>query len=230
MQSKFSVFIIVGLILGGLVGYYGVSNILSSQINDLISENSNLNLQCETLSQEYAELYDEYNEITRVYNDLKVEYTTLQQQIVECHGEDIQNVTCPEVIILTNQDYYHSLKADLANAKKSIMVAMYSMKYDPGDDFDWANDLIEELVYAHNRGVNVTVLIEYQTYFGYQEDNYEAYEFLSSNGVFALLDYDNDTDHLKSVLIDYTIWYVGSHNWSESSLYYNNEISVKIVT
>lgn len=35
---------------------------------------------------------------------------------------------------------------------------------------------------------------------------------------------------MKFVVIDGTIVYVGSHNWSESSLYYNHETSIKIVS
>jgi phosphatidylserine/phosphatidylglycerophosphate/cardiolipin synthase-like enzyme len=44
------------------------------------------------------------------------------------------------------------------------------------------------------------------------------------------LDGESTTDHMKLVIIDDEIVYVGSHNWSESSLYYNTETSVKIVS
>jgi len=107
---------------------------------------------------------------------------------------------------------------------------MYSMIYDPGDPFDWANDLIRELVNAKNRGVNVTVIIEYRTHSGYMNDNLEAYNYLSANGVNVKLDNRSVTDHLKLVIVDGYIVYVGSHNWSESALYYNHETSVKIVS
>jgi len=43
------------------------------------------------------------------------------------------------------------------------------------------------------------------------------------------LDEDTETDHMKLVIIDGYIVYVGSHNWSESGLYYNRETSVRIV-
>ena len=107
---------------------------------------------------------------------------------------------------------------------------MYSMIYDPDDAFDWANDLIRELVNAKQRGINVGVVIEYRTYYGYMDSNLPAYNYLRSNGVNVKLDNETDTDHLKLVIIDNKIVYVGSHNWSESALYYNRETSVKIIS
>ncbi|MCC6043173.1 MAG: phospholipase D-like domain-containing protein [Candidatus Verstraetearchaeota archaeon] len=139
-------------------------------------------------------------------------------------------VKTPQVYVLTDRDYYHSLINDLRRANKSIYVAMYSMVYDPSDAFDWANDLIRELVNAKNRGVDVKVVIEFRTYHGYMNDNMEAYNYLSSSGVHVKLDQEADTDHLKLVVIDGEIVYVGSHNWSESALYYNREASVRIVS
>jgi len=135
-----------------------------------------------------------------------------------------------EISVLIDRDYYSSLISDFKKANESILVAMYLMVYDPDDSFDWANDLIRELVKAKNRGVNVSIVIEYRTYTGYMDSNLEAYNYLSANGVNVKLDEESDTDHMKLVIIDDKIVYIGSHNWSESALYYNHETSVKIVS
>lgn len=144
--------------------------------------------------------------------------------------EELKAMLGWELYALTDKEYYHSIMDDIEKANETILVAMYSMKYDPEDTFDWANDVIEELVYAKERGVNVTVIIEYRTYFGYVDYNLEAYNYLSGHDIAVKLDNETDTDHMKLVIIDDKIVYVGSHNWSESALYYNHEISVRIVS
>ena len=104
------------------------------------------------------------------------------------------------------------------------------MVYDPDDSVDWANDLVRELVYASQRGIDVSVRIEYETYFDTMYGNREAFDYLQANNVHVTLDYDGTTtDHMKLVIIDDEIVYIGSHNWSESALYYNTETSVKII-
>ena len=138
-------------------------------------------------------------------------------------------ITPLQVQVLTDRDYYHSLIEDLEKANETILVAMYSMIYDPDDTEDWANDVIRELAEAKERGVNVTVIIEHQTHWDCQDENLEAYQYLTSHGVTVYLDEDTETDHMKLVIIDGYIVYVGSHNWSESGLYYNRETSVRIV-
>ena len=144
--------------------------------------------------------------------------------------EELEGMLNYEVHVLTDRDYYYSVRDTLQKANSSIIVVMYSMVYDPNDSFDWANDLIRELVNAKSRGIDVSVTIEYRTYFGYMDGNLAAYYYLSSNGVNIKLDNEADTDHLKLVIVDDKIVYVGSHNWSESALYYNHETSIEIIS
>ena len=79
-------------------------------------------------------------------------------------------------------------------------------------------------------GLLVKVLLEYRTYFGYVKYNYLAYRYLKDHGVDVRLDFNPDTEHMKIVIIDGKIVYIGSHNWSEASLYYNHEVSIRIVS
>jgi len=135
-----------------------------------------------------------------------------------------------EVSVLRDTEYYFSVKDAIAYADDTILVAMYSMIYDSDDSFDWANDLIRELVDARKRGVDVRVFIEYRTYFDTIPGNSEAYSYLSNNGVAVKLDNEDDTDHMKFIVVDGMVVFIGSHNWSESSLYHNHEASVRIVS
>ena len=277
MKLNSSHLILIGIIVGGTLGYGVTTWYYAPKYRELQTEYQIKETQFETLSQEYSTLTSDhehltyyadtlfdnyttvaenyqtlfsnyniiaedyiileieknnataqYEELSSEYGDLEADYSELQHQYEECVTEVSQFEESPDIKFLYDQEYYHSLKADLVNAELSIIVDMYSMIYDPDDSFDWANELIEELVNAHDRGVNVIVYLEYRTFFGYQDDNIEAYDFLSANGVDVRLDYDDDTDHHKTVTIDYYIMYIGSHNWSESGLYYNNEASVKI--
>ena len=103
------------------------------------------------------------------------------------------------------------------------------MIYDLDDFMDWANNLVEELVTAKQRGIDVNGFIEYSAFFDNITSNEDAYNYLQENGINVILDEQDTTDHLKLVIIDDIIMYIGSHNWSESALYYNTETSVKIV-
>jgi len=139
------------------------------------------------------------------------------------------SISAAEIEVLEDREYYQMLIDDIRNAESEILVAMYLMKYDSDDPYDWANDLIRELVAAKNRGVDVKVIIEYRIYQGYMDVNLEAYNYLKDHGVDVKLDEDSETDHFKFVVIDGKIVYVGSHNWSEAALYYNREVSIRIV-
>jgi len=195
---------------------------LNSDFNELLERTSNMT---------YSELLEAYELLDTTYNQLKTDYEEIQTDYEEAETRiaELERLI-NEVHVLIDKEYYNSIKDDLKKANETILIAMYSMIYDPDDSFDWANDLIRELVYAYDRGVNVSVVIEYRTYFGYMNDNMEAYNYLLSHNVDVQLDNEKDTDHLKLVIIDDRIVYVGSHNWSESGLYYNYETSVKIVS
>ncbi|ANF22336.1 phospholipase D-like domain-containing protein [Thermococcus piezophilus] len=127
-------------------------------------------------------------------------------------------------ILLDNEYYYEVLNA-INNAGESIYIMMFSMKYDPADSFDWANDLIRALAEAEKRGVSVHVLLEDSS-----DINRAAYDYLKANGVDVSFDSPETTLHAKVVVIDGKIVFLGSHNWSESALYWNHEVSIKIVS
>lgn len=179
---------------------------------------STLQQQIDTNATALASLQATYDQYVVTHHYTNSEYTALEQ------------LAQYEIDVLTDQTYYTAVIDDMQQANDTIYVAMYSMKYDSGDSEDWANDLITELVSAHNRGINVHVLIENQTFFDTMSDNEAAYQYLLANGVDVQMDNDSDTDHMKLAIIDGYLVYVGSHNWSESALYHNNETSVKITS
>ncbi|MBS7634650.1 hypothetical protein KEJ34_04025 [Candidatus Bathyarchaeota archaeon] len=161
----------------------------------------------------------------------EVEELNVRIEQLDARIKELEKMLGYESYILTDQAYYYSIRTDLQRSSKSILVVMYSMIYDPyHDPPNWANDLIEELINAKRRGVNVRVIIEYRTYSGFLENNLWAHNYLFSNGVSVKLDDEPDNDHLKLVIIDDKIIYIGSHDWNDPSLFSNHEISVKIVS
>ncbi len=225
---------IVVLALAVLVSISGwavinIESSLRSQLHDLRKSYDELKSRYEELQSRYLALSKTYSELQRTLQEnlssLLENYSILKEKC-----EKLKREVKYEISVLVDRDYYSSLISDFKKANESILVAMYLMVYDPDDPLDWANDLIRELVNARERGVNVTVVIEYRTHTGYMDSNLEAYSYLSANGVNVKLDEESDTDHMKLVIIDDKIVYIGSHNWSESALYYNHETSVKIVS
>jgi uncharacterized protein YneF (UPF0154 family) len=267
-SSRTSLFLILSLIIGVVVGSFFTRSFFLPQIesneNQISKLRNQINTQTSTIFFLEQDLEDSENKVTELFeeieigssliNDLEQENEEYNSQIVTLENNIINyqsqilnlNAIITEyeknssqggikyeskynISILKNQEYYHALKNDLRDAQRNITVHMYSMIYDFDDSRDWANNLIKELVNAKNRGVNVLVLLEYRTHYGWQHDNIEAYTYLTNKGVEVILDNDDDTDHLKTILIDSSIYYIGSHNWTESGLYYNNEVSVKLI-
>ncbi|UCE29590.1 MAG: hypothetical protein JSV85_02405 [Candidatus Bathyarchaeota archaeon] len=213
-------------------------SILNVAYNILLGNYSSLDSAHHKLQENYSQLEELHEFLNVSYSSLNLRCNELQEDYEEATGRiaELEQVVEYEIYELLNQEYYHSMKDELGNANETILVAMYTMKYDPSDSDDWGNDLIRELVNASGRGVNVTVIIENRTYSPqnleekYMSENLEAYQYLLDNNVTVKVDNENDTDHMKLVVIDNRVVYVGSHNWSESGLYYNSETSVKIIS
>ena len=151
------------------------------------------------------------------------ELNNITYELNECarKGETGRNGTT--VKLLTDEEYYNRVIEAIEHSKKTVYVMMFFMKYDPGDDFDWANDLIRALVSAKKRGVDVHVLLDERI-----KENMKAYRYLSENGVDVAFDSPNRTLHAKVIVIDGRVAFIGSHNWSEGALYWNHEVSVEV--
>ena len=114
------------------------------------------------------------------------------------------------------------------NSSESINIAIYSMAYYADYPSDYSNILLQALVTAKNRGIDVKVLVDDYT----KDDSSNslgAIIYLQNKGIPIKLDQSNSvTTHSKIVIIDDTILLVGSLNWSYSRLQQNNEYSVVI--
>lgn len=195
-----------------------------SNISQLINDKEALSTKINSLEADISQLTTDYDSLNSITTELRT-----QCEVLLSENEKLEGMVDYEIYDLPGTEYYHSVINDLSKANKTIFVAMYSMIYDSDQPMDWANNLLLELVTAKQRGVNVSVFIEYRTFFDIMFSNEDAFDYLQENGINVILDEQDSTDHMKLVIIDDEITYIGSHNWSESSLYYNTETSVKIV-
>ena len=104
----------------------------------------------------------------------------------------------------------------ISRANESVHVMVYGFTLD---------DLSEALIEAKGRGVEVRVLVDDVTAKSYPQ----SLSYLKEHGVPVRLDESPKvTTHVKLVLIDGNYSLIGSHNWTESALKYNHELSVLI--
>lgn len=129
------------------------------------------------------------------------------------------------VLFLPDKAYFGNLTNYLESANTSVYVVMYVMKYDPREYSDPVSILLRKLVDLKNRGVDVKVIVDDETYDSYPE----TIEFLVRNGVAVKLDESNGrTTHSKIVVIDGKYVFIGSHNWTESALTRNHETTLLV--
>jgi phosphatidylserine/phosphatidylglycerophosphate/cardiolipin synthase-like enzyme len=101
------------------------------------------------------------------------------------------------------------------NAKHEIKVEVYEFSY---------RNLADALVDAKERNVSVKVILEQSVY-----QNSNTFNYLLNRGIdvnWASKKFHNT--HSKFVVIDGSIVFVGSLNWSENALKFNREASVII--
>jgi phosphatidylserine/phosphatidylglycerophosphate/cardiolipin synthase-like enzyme len=145
-----------------------------------------------------------------------------------------------DVTILSNRDYFPVVHRLFQEAERSIRVMMFSARYytekprfagdiehEPGTHWSDTNVLLDDLVEAAERGVDVKLILDSSSW---NESNTELNEIfgriLVERGVPVYMDDPEVTTHTKLILVDDDLVVVGSTNWSYYALDTNNETSV----
>lgn len=141
-----------------------------------------------------------------------------------------------DVNLLTDRVYYSSLMEDLSQAKQSIIIIMYLFKA-TGHQSALPDRIVDMLQERHRQGVAVTVLLnidQNNKMYGRTDDidkaNLSVAKRLEGRGVKVYFDSPCRITHAKVVIIDKRIVYIGSHNFTQSALKYNHEVSVRVVS
>lgn len=133
------------------------------------------------------------------------------------------------VATLKNREYATALMGGIREARSSVILCCYLFKT-TGSPTNLPLAIADELIRAHQRGVDVTVILERSEDVddSLNRENHETARILSRRGVKVRFDSIRKTTHSKVAVIDSRYVYLGSHNLSQSALTRNNEISVLI--
>ena len=140
------------------------------------------------------------------------------------------------VVPLINDQYFAKVHKVLRNAERSIFCVMYLAKLPKHNETGYTKTLVQDLINAHRRGVEVKVILDQNINFwakGKQRGHIErkssnAYRLLLKAGVPVYYDDKKQITHNKIIVVDNYITIVGSTNWTYSALNKNNEASVLI--
>jgi phosphatidylserine/phosphatidylglycerophosphate/cardiolipin synthase-like enzyme len=121
------------------------------------------------------------------------------------------------------------LSDHIKRATHEVVVSMFLFKTNP-DSSSRANLILEDLIAAQKRGVQVRVLLEKTNRrdASLDRENRATSRRLRRNGVQVLFDSPDTTTHTKTIVVDERFLFIGSHNLTHSALFYNHELSVLI--
>ncbi len=108
-------------------------------------------------------------------------------------------LTDGSVVPITDRDYYPKALSLLSGAKESIHMVMFSANYQTSSQYadSHVNRLVQELVAARNRGVDVQVVMD-----AWPEGNFGTYSYLTKNNVPVTLINMTGSTNAKLIIID----------------------------
>lgn len=142
------------------------------------------------------------------------------------HGEDPSRC---KVTLLRDRQFFHTLQHHLAGATDQIVMGMFLFKTS-GYFSNRADIILEALIAAKKRGVDVRVLLEKtdRSHDSLDRQNMATSKKLRQHSVNVVFDSPETTTHTKVIVIDKRFVFLGSHNLTHSALFYNHELSVMI--
>ena len=143
-------------------------------------------------------------------------------------GAEAGLTTTARVTLLRNQEYPSALLESIRKAHSSILFSFYLFKVTDTDG-NVPRRVVDELVAARRRGVDVTVYLEKKRGKDpLMTENRRTAEALHHGGVKVFFDTPRVTTHTKVAVIDGRFVFLGSHNLTQGALRHNNELSVMI--
>jgi len=126
------------------------------------------------------------------------------------------------LVPISDRGYFPAVIRELQGARKSIHIVAFELKYYEDYQDSNQNKIVQALVDAHNRGVDVRVIVD-----EYSKKN-NAYEFLKEKGIEIRYDSVDVTTHAKLIIIDGKSVILGSTNFSYYGLEKNHEADILV--
>jgi len=135
-----------------------------------------------------------------------------------------------EVKILADSELTQELVKDISEAEKSIHIAMYMFKsYD--NEKNGAGLIKRSIIRAADRGLNVYVALDQSDEGDFvSKENKKLGKDLRKHNIKVVYDGKDNRMHTKCAVIDKRITYIGSHNYTNSALKHNRELTARIVS
>ncbi len=121
---------------------------------------------------------------------------------------------------VTDTEYAPQAIKMLAEAESSIDMALFELKFYKRFPLSPSNQLVEEMIRAHERGLDVRVIVD-----EFAEDN-SALPLLAEKGILIRNDGVNRTLHAKLIVVDHRKILVGSTNPTYYGLEKNREANL----
>lgn len=134
--------------------------------------------------------------------------------------------------VILGTQYPFEMASLLAHAERQISIMLFYVSYDEAREQSKVNELADLVVAARKRAVNVTVVLdrdrEGDVYYS-RVINAQAFKFFEANGVSVHFDTLTEATHSKIVVVDDDV-VIGSHNWTLSSFYKYDDVSIRIAS
>ncbi|MFH1037205.1 MAG: phospholipase D-like domain-containing protein [PVC group bacterium] len=141
---------------------------------------------------------------------------------------ELETLEIPGIRTVVNRQHFDALRGMLDGARKRVRVLMYGMKYYTGQYAadSRTNRLIDALIDAHKRSVDVKVILDRSNYNQtLNQINKATRTYLEAGGVEVREDPEAVTTHAKVVIADDRVM-IGSANWGYLAMDIRNESSL----
>lgn len=136
------------------------------------------------------------------------------------------NESIPDIKLVTNRDYFPIVRDLIRLSNEYIYFVIYVAKL---DGYNQVSMLLDELVQAKERGIEIKVLLDSSSYDNRLNAFNSAFaDSLKKYGILFRFDDPDTTTHCKFGIFDGKKVLIGSTNWTYSALERNNEVNILI--